>query len=102
MLCPQALGVLLWCISWVDLFYSFHGLVHGSSPAPVFFITPLLVGITMVSVGPGMLCGEASGGLWGMLPPWALKKRVDRHMAVVRGRNDPKNVWAHKKGLEQA
>lgn len=52
MLCPQALGVLLWCISWVDLFYSFHGLVHGSSPAPVFFITPLLVGITMVSVGP--------------------------------------------------
>lgn len=43
-----ALGVLLWCISWVDLFYSFHGLVHGSSPAPVFFITPLLVGITML------------------------------------------------------
>lgn len=43
-----ALGVLLWCISWVDLFYSFHGLIHGSSPAPVFFITPLVVGITML------------------------------------------------------
>lgn len=43
-----ALGVLLWCVSWVDLFYSFHGLVQGSSPAPVFFITPLFVGITML------------------------------------------------------
>lgn len=69
---PQALGVLLWCISWVDLFYSFHGLIHGSSPAPVFFVTPLVVGITMVSVGPRMLGGgaqgeEDSGGLCGML-----------------------------------
>lgn len=54
---PQALGVLLWCISWVDLFYSFHGLIRGSSPAPVFFVTPLVVGITMVSVGPRMLGG---------------------------------------------
>lgn len=63
----QALGVLLWCVSWVDLFYSFHGLIHGSSPAPVFFVTPLVVGITMVSVGPRMLCGEVSSGLWGML-----------------------------------
>lgn len=43
-----ALGVLLWCVSWVDLFYSFHGLIHGSSPAPVFFVTPLVVGITML------------------------------------------------------
>ena len=58
-----ALGVLLWCVSWVDLFYSFHGLIHGSSPAPVFFVTPLVVGITMVSVGPRMLCGEVSCGL---------------------------------------
>ncbi|XP_031208632.1 canalicular multispecific organic anion transporter 2 [Mastomys coucha] len=43
-----ALSVLLWCVSWVDLFYSFHGLIHGSSPAPVFFVTPLVVGITML------------------------------------------------------
>ncbi|XP_051014284.1 ATP-binding cassette sub-family C member 3 [Acomys russatus] len=42
------LGVLLWCVSWVDLFYSFHGLIHGSSPALVFFVTPLVVGITML------------------------------------------------------
>lgn len=52
MLSSQVLGVLLWCVSWADLFYSFHGLVHGRAPAPVFFITPLVVGITMVSVGP--------------------------------------------------
>ncbi|XP_034882734.1 canalicular multispecific organic anion transporter 2 [Mirounga leonina] len=43
-----ALGVLLWCVSWADLFYSFHGLVHGWAPAPIFFVTPLVVGITML------------------------------------------------------
>ncbi|XP_066120060.1 ATP-binding cassette sub-family C member 3 isoform X1 [Saccopteryx bilineata] len=43
-----ALGVLLWCVSWTDLFYSFHGLVHGWAPAPIFFVTPLVVGITML------------------------------------------------------
>ncbi|XP_077632923.1 ATP-binding cassette sub-family C member 3 isoform X1 [Crocuta crocuta] len=43
-----ALGVLLWCVSWADLFYAFHGLVHGRTPAPIFFVTPLLVGVTML------------------------------------------------------
>ncbi|KAK2494136.1 hypothetical protein MC885_020262 [Smutsia gigantea] len=43
-----ALGVLLWCVSWADLFYSFHGLVHGWAPAPIFFVTPLVVGVTML------------------------------------------------------
>ncbi|XP_055982515.1 ATP-binding cassette sub-family C member 3 [Sorex fumeus] len=42
------LGLLLWCVSWADLFYSFHGLVHGKTPAPIFFVTPLVVGITML------------------------------------------------------
>ncbi|KAL2765252.1 ATP-binding cassette sub-family C member 3 isoform 2, partial [Daubentonia madagascariensis] len=42
------LGVLLWCVSWADLFYSFHGLVHGWAPAPIFFVTPLVVGVTML------------------------------------------------------
>uniref|UniRef100_A0A667IL47 ATP binding cassette subfamily C member 3 n=1 Tax=Lynx canadensis TaxID=61383 RepID=A0A667IL47_LYNCA len=42
-----ALGVLLWCISWADLFYAFHGLVHGWAPAPIFFVTPLLVEVTV-------------------------------------------------------
>ncbi|XP_057569935.1 ATP-binding cassette sub-family C member 3 isoform X5 [Hippopotamus amphibius kiboko] len=43
-----ALGVLLWCVSWTDLFYSFHGLVHGWATAPIFFVTPLVVGVTML------------------------------------------------------
>ncbi|XP_072636145.1 ATP-binding cassette sub-family C member 3 isoform X1 [Canis lupus baileyi] len=43
-----ALGVLLWCVSWAELFYSFHGLVHGWAPAPISFVTPLLVGVTML------------------------------------------------------
>lgn len=73
-----------------------HPLLLSSLSHPCWWGSPWLVW------APGMLCREASGGLWGMLPPWTLKKRVGRHMAVVRGRNDSKNVWAHKKGLEQA
>nr|XP_012645243.2 canalicular multispecific organic anion transporter 2 isoform X2 [Microcebus murinus] len=42
------LGVLLWCVSWAELFYSFHGLIHGWAPAPIFFVTPLVVGVTML------------------------------------------------------
>ncbi|XP_047399638.1 ATP-binding cassette sub-family C member 3 [Sciurus carolinensis] len=43
-----ALAILLWCVSWADLFYSFHGLVQGWAPPPVFFVSPLVVGITML------------------------------------------------------
>ncbi|XP_053766774.1 ATP-binding cassette sub-family C member 3 isoform X2 [Desmodus rotundus] len=43
-----AVGVLLWCVSWADLFYSLHGLDHGWAPAPIFFVTPLVVGVTML------------------------------------------------------
>ncbi|XP_060060875.1 ATP-binding cassette sub-family C member 3 [Erinaceus europaeus] len=43
-------GVLLWCVSWADLFYSFHGLTQDWALAPVFFVTPLVVGITMLLV----------------------------------------------------
>lgn len=42
-------GVLLWCVCWADLFYSFHALVQNDAPPPVYFVTPLLVGITMIT-----------------------------------------------------
>ncbi|KFV63671.1 Canalicular multispecific organic anion transporter 2, partial [Dryobates pubescens] len=42
------LGVLLWCVSWADLFYSFHELLQNRTPAPVYFVTPLIVGITVL------------------------------------------------------
>lgn len=77
--CPQAVGVLLWCVSWADLFYSFHGMVHGRPPAPVFFITPLVVGITMVSVGPRRWVGWTHGLWMAMGELWALgRRRVPR------------------------
>ncbi|KFW92975.1 Canalicular multispecific organic anion transporter 2, partial [Phalacrocorax carbo] len=41
-------GVLLWCVSWADLFYSFHELLQNRTPPPVYFVTPLIVGITML------------------------------------------------------
>lgn len=73
------MGVLLWCVSWADLFYSFHGLVHGWTPAPIFFVTPLVVGVTMVSVGPGKLSGGGSpvGFEIVMGEPSALRRRPD-------------------------
>ncbi|XP_072502792.1 ATP-binding cassette sub-family C member 3 isoform X1 [Notamacropus eugenii] len=43
-----AVGVLLWCVTWADLFYSFSGLVRGSIPAPIYFVTPLILGVTML------------------------------------------------------
>ncbi|KAM4692498.1 LOW QUALITY PROTEIN: ATP-binding cassette sub-family C member 3 [Rhinophrynus dorsalis] len=42
-------GVLLWCVCWADLFYSFHELVRNQSPPPVYFVTPLILGITMIT-----------------------------------------------------
>ncbi|NWR70013.1 MRP3 protein, partial [Centropus unirufus] len=41
-------GVLLWCVSWADLFYSFHELLQDRTPPPVYFVTPLVVGITVL------------------------------------------------------
>ncbi|XP_069605222.1 ATP-binding cassette sub-family C member 3 isoform X1 [Ranitomeya imitator] len=42
-------GVLLWCVCWADLFYSFHTLIQNQPPPPVYFVTPLIVGITMIT-----------------------------------------------------
>ncbi|XP_066442933.1 ATP-binding cassette sub-family C member 3 [Eleutherodactylus coqui] len=42
-------GVMLWCVCWADLFYSFHSLVKNESPPPVYFVTPLILGITMIA-----------------------------------------------------
>ncbi|CAN8194169.1 unnamed protein product [Coccothraustes coccothraustes] len=41
-------GVLLWCVSWADLFYSFHELLQNRTPPPVYFVTPLVIGITVL------------------------------------------------------
>ncbi|KAM9424656.1 LOW QUALITY PROTEIN: ATP-binding cassette sub-family C member 3 [Pholidichthys leucotaenia] len=61
-------GLLLWIVCWTDLFYTFHELRkdhspppdhspllnhsvlpnHGSSPPPIFFVTPLVLGMTML------------------------------------------------------
>lgn len=91
-LCPpsQALGVLLWCISWADLFYSFHGLLHGQGPAPVFFVTPLVVGVTMVSVVTREAGGveEVSRECW-LVRGWQW---------VLRSREDHLGTWAGRKG----
>lgn len=45
----QALGFLLWIVCWADLFYSFWERNWGNFPAPVFLVSPTLLGITMVS-----------------------------------------------------
>uniref|UniRef100_A0A3P9PZW8 Uncharacterized protein n=1 Tax=Poecilia reticulata TaxID=8081 RepID=A0A3P9PZW8_POERE len=43
-----AFGLLLWIVCWADLFYTFYELQEGQSPPPIYFITPLVLGITML------------------------------------------------------
>uniref|UniRef100_A0A7N6BYH4 ATP-binding cassette, sub-family C (CFTR/MRP), member 3 n=1 Tax=Anabas testudineus TaxID=64144 RepID=A0A7N6BYH4_ANATE len=41
-------GLLLWIVCWIDLFYTFHELRHGHSQPPIYFVTPLVLGMTML------------------------------------------------------
>uniref|UniRef100_UPI003AAA51D4 multidrug resistance-associated protein 1 n=1 Tax=Centroberyx gerrardi TaxID=166262 RepID=UPI003AAA51D4 len=44
-----AVGFLLWIICWADVFYSFWERNQGSTaPAPVYLVSPTLLGITML------------------------------------------------------
>ncbi|XP_049645216.1 multidrug resistance-associated protein 1 [Suncus etruscus] len=43
-----ALGFLLWLVCWADLFYSFWERHAGRFPAPVFLVSPTILGITML------------------------------------------------------
>uniref|UniRef100_A0A3B4UB65 ATP binding cassette subfamily C member 3 n=1 Tax=Seriola dumerili TaxID=41447 RepID=A0A3B4UB65_SERDU len=41
-------GLMLWIVCWTDLFYTFHELRQGHSQPPIYFITPLVLGMTML------------------------------------------------------
>ncbi|XP_059180053.1 ATP-binding cassette sub-family C member 3 isoform X2 [Centropristis striata] len=41
-------GLLLWIVCWTDLFYTFHELRQGNTQPPIFFVTPLVLGMTML------------------------------------------------------
>ncbi|XP_070847153.1 ATP-binding cassette sub-family C member 3 isoform X2 [Chaetodon trifascialis] len=41
-------GLLLWIVCWIDLFYTFHELRQGYSQPPIYFVTPLVLGMTML------------------------------------------------------
>ncbi|XP_024120754.1 canalicular multispecific organic anion transporter 2 isoform X2 [Oryzias melastigma] len=41
-------GLFLWIVCWTDLFYSFHEMQQSQTPPPIFFITPLVLGATML------------------------------------------------------
>ncbi|XP_076154345.1 ATP-binding cassette sub-family C member 3 isoform X1 [Alosa pseudoharengus] len=42
-------GFILWIVCWTDLFSAFHEMQHSSGPKPpIFFVTPLVVGMTML------------------------------------------------------
>ncbi|XP_035260765.1 canalicular multispecific organic anion transporter 2 isoform X2 [Anguilla anguilla] len=42
------IGLLLWIVCWTDLFASFHEIQPGNPLPPVFFVTPLVMGMTML------------------------------------------------------
>uniref|UniRef100_A0A668A6A6 ATP-binding cassette, sub-family C (CFTR/MRP), member 3 n=1 Tax=Myripristis murdjan TaxID=586833 RepID=A0A668A6A6_9TELE len=41
-------GLALWIVCWADLFYTFHETQQGHSQPPIFFVTPLVLGMTML------------------------------------------------------
>ncbi|XP_061912298.1 ATP-binding cassette sub-family C member 3 isoform X1 [Entelurus aequoreus] len=41
-------GLLLWIVCWTDLFYTFHEMQQETSEPPIFFVTPLVLGMTML------------------------------------------------------
>lgn len=41
-------GLLLWIVCWTDLFSTFHELRQGISHPPIYFVTPLVLGMTML------------------------------------------------------
>ncbi|XP_050957855.1 multidrug resistance-associated protein 1 isoform X2 [Labeo rohita] len=42
------LGFTLWLICWADVFYSFWERSHGATVAPVYLVSPTLLGVTML------------------------------------------------------
>ncbi|KAL7989487.1 hypothetical protein Chor_012153, partial [Crotalus horridus] len=44
-----AFAFVLWVVCWSNLFYAFHEISQNRTPPPVFFVTPLIVGITMLA-----------------------------------------------------
>uniref|UniRef100_A0A671QU37 Canalicular multispecific organic anion transporter 2-like n=1 Tax=Sinocyclocheilus anshuiensis TaxID=1608454 RepID=A0A671QU37_9TELE len=42
------LGLMLWIVCWTDLFSSFHEMSQNQSKPPIYFVTPLIVGMTML------------------------------------------------------
>ncbi|XDV45214.1 hypothetical protein PO909_013347, partial [Leuciscus waleckii] len=43
-----ALGLILWIVCWTDLFSSFHEMNQDRLRPPIYFVTPLIVGMTML------------------------------------------------------
>ncbi|XP_014035059.1 ATP-binding cassette sub-family C member 3 isoform X2 [Salmo salar] len=41
-------GLVLWIVCWTDLFGTFHELRQGDTKPPIYFVTPLVVGMTML------------------------------------------------------
>lgn len=46
----QIFGFILWIVCWTDLFHAFHKMQQSTKTEPIFFVTPLVVGMTMVSM----------------------------------------------------
>ncbi|XP_048027585.1 ATP-binding cassette sub-family C member 3 isoform X2 [Megalobrama amblycephala] len=42
------LGLILWIVCWTDLFSSFHEMNQNQPKPPIYFVTPLIVGMTML------------------------------------------------------
>ncbi|XP_047290093.1 multidrug resistance-associated protein 1 isoform X9 [Homo sapiens] len=83
-----ALGFLLWIVCWADLFYSFWERSRGIFLAPVFLVSPTLLGITMNP------CPESSASFLSRITFWWITG------LIVRGYRQPlegSDLWSLNK-----
>ncbi|KAJ8251178.1 hypothetical protein GJAV_G00218150 [Gymnothorax javanicus] len=91
------LGLLLWIVCWADVFYSFWERNQGVAVAPVYLVSPTILGITMLLavwlVQFGRMRGVQSSGL--MLVFWLLAvlcATVTFRSKILQALNQPSSV----------
>uniref|UniRef100_A0A671RZR5 Multidrug resistance-associated protein 1 n=1 Tax=Sinocyclocheilus anshuiensis TaxID=1608454 RepID=A0A671RZR5_9TELE len=96
-----AIGFTLWLICWADVFYSFWERSHGATIAPVYLVSPTMLGVTMLLatflIQYERMKGVQSSGV--MLNFWLITivcATVTFHSKILHALNEPASVNVFK------
>ncbi|TRY93220.1 hypothetical protein DNTS_014361 [Danionella cerebrum] len=91
------IGFILWLICWADVFYSFWERSHGPAVAPVYLVSPTMLGVTMLLatflIQYERMKGVQSSGV--MLNFWLIAlvcATVTFRSKILHAVNEPENV----------